>query len=204
MNFKVMPSLAALALAPIAMAQTPATKVGVINIQQAIVQTKDGQKAAQDLQVRFDPKRKEIESKTAAIQQLQDTFRKSSNTASEEQKARMAREIDQKQKSLQRDQEDAQAEFEQEQNKILQELGGRLMQVIDKYSRDNAYTLILDVSSQQSPVLYMASGIDITAEIVKLYDANAPAPAAAKPMAAPAPPAVKPTSVAPKPSAAKP
>jgi len=203
-NFKALSGL--LALAPLALAQAPATKVGVINIQQAIVSTKDGQKAAQELQVRFDPRRKEIESKTAAIQQLQEQFRKSSNTASEEQKARLAREIDQKQKSLQRDQEDAQAEFEQEQNKVLQELGGRLMQVIDKYSRDNAYTLILDVSSQQSPVLYMASGIDITAEVVKIYDANAPAPTApaAKPMGAPAPTTVKPTSVAPKPAATKP
>jgi hypothetical protein len=78
------------------------------------------------------------------------------------------------------------------------------MQVIDKYARDRAYTLILDVSSQQSPVLYMANGIDVTADIVKAYDAAAPAaapaaPAATKPTSTTPPPAAKPT-VTPKPT----
>jgi outer membrane protein len=203
----------ALAAAPALLAQGAATKVGVINIQQAVLATKDGQKAAQDLQTRFGPKRKEIEAKNAEIQSLQDQFRKSQNTASEEQRAKMARDIDQKQKSLQRDVEDAQAEFEQEQQRAFNELGGRVLQVLGKFARDNAYTLVLDVSTQQSPVLYMADGIDITEEVVKLYDANAPAPAAPAPSAAkpttsgvkPAPTMPRPTSIAPvKPAAAPP
>lgn len=201
-----------------AQAPPPVTKVGVINIQQAILSTKDGQRSAQELQVRFDPRRKEIDRKNGEIQAMQEQFRKTQNTASEEQRTKLARDVDQRQKSLQRDMEDAQAEFEQEQGKVLNELGGRLMQVIDKYSRDNAYTLILDVSNPQTPVLYMANGTDITAEIVKLYDANAPAPAATKPAGTPAapmtvaprpttlttPPAVKPSVPAPKPAGAKP
>lgn len=196
MTFKI--SMAALTVAASALLAQNPTKVGVINIQQAIVSTKDGQKAAQDLQARFEPKSKEIEKRAADLQTLQQQYQKSSNTASEDQRNRMAREIDQKQKALQRDNEDARAEIEQEQQKIINELGGRIMQVIDKYARDNAYTLILDVSSPQTPVLYMATGIDVTADIVKLYDANAPA----APPAAPATkPAAMPTS-APKPPAA--
>ena len=198
MNFKTI-TLAAAALIPAALIAQQPTKVGVINIQQAILSTKDGQRAAQELQARFDPRRKEIEKKNSEIQALQDTYRKSANTASEEQRARTAREIDQKQKSLQRDTEDAQAELEQEQQKLFSELGGRIMQVIDKYARDNQYTLILDVSAQQSPVLYMATGTDITAEVVKMYDANAPAPPA--PAAAPAPTMPKPAG--PKPAVPK-
>ena len=42
------------------------SKVGTINIQQAIVSTKDGQKASAELQTRFDPKRKEIEKNNVA------------------------------------------------------------------------------------------------------------------------------------------
>ena len=45
-------------------------KVGTINIQQAIVSTKDGQKAAAELQTRFEPRRKEIEKGQATIQAL--------------------------------------------------------------------------------------------------------------------------------------
>jgi len=167
----------ALASTAAMLAQAPATKVGVINIQQTILSTKDGQKATQNLQAKFDPRRKDIERKQQEIQQMQDSFRKTQNTASEDQRTKLARDIDQKQMALKRDMEDAQGDFEQEQSRAYNEMGGRLLQVIDKYARDNSYTLILDVSSPQTPVLYMANGTDITAEIVKLYDANAPAAA---------------------------
>lgn len=204
MSLKVSMAALAFSAASTLFAQTPPTKVGVINIQQAMLATRDGQKAAQELQVKFEPRRKDIERKNQEIAQLQDQFRKAQNTASEEQKTKLTRDIDQKQKALQRDGEDAEAEFNQERERTLGDLGGRLMQVIDKYARDHAYTLILDISSQQSPVLYMANGIEVTADIVKAYDAAAPAaaPAATKPAGTPsaAPPAATKPTVTPKPT----
>lgn len=202
LNLAAVAALGGLTLA--AQTTPPVTKVGTINIQQAIIATKDGQKAAQDLQAKFDPKRKELEAKQQTIAQLRDQYQKSSNAASEEQKQKLARDIDEQQKRLQRDTEDAQAEFEQEQSKVINEVGGRLMQVIDKFARDNSYTLILDVSSQQTPVLYIANGIDVTQEIVKLYDANAPSTIApAKPAAAPVRPAAPPAAAPKKPAEPK-
>lgn len=205
MSLKVLTAALALTAASTGFAQAPATKVGIINIQQAMLSTKEGQKAAQELQTKFEPRRKEIEKRNAEIAALQDQFRKAQNTASEDQKTRLAREIDQKQKALQREGEDAEAEFDGERQRVLNDLGGRLMQVIDKYARDNGYTLILDVSSQQSPVLYFANGTDVTADIIKAYDTSAPAPGstpAAKPPASMAP---KPTiPAAPKTTPAKP
>ncbi len=55
---------------------------------------------------------------------------------------------------------------------LLQSLGQRMMAVIEKYAKDNNYTLILDVSNPNTPVLYASSGIDITSDIVSLYDKN--------------------------------
>jgi len=171
------------------------TKVGTINIQQAVVQSKDGQTAAKALTERFEPRKKDIEAKAQSINALEDQFRKSQNTASADALRKLTTEIDAKKKSLQRDQEDAEAEYQQEYGKLMNELGGRLMQVIDKYSRDKGYSLILDVGSQQTPVLWIATGVDITADIIALYDANAPStikPAAGAPAAAPAKPATAP------------
>lgn len=192
----------ACALALPALGQQP-TKVGIIHIQQAIISTKDGQKAAADLQQKFDPKRRELEKKQGEIQALQDQLRRGANTLSEEARQKLMREIDARTRSLNRETEDAQDEFDQEQQKILQELGGRLMQVIDKYARDNGFALILDVSSPQTPVLYAANSIDITQAIVELYDKNSPsaqAPATAAPK--PVTPAAKPATP-PKPPGAK-
>jgi outer membrane protein len=201
----VLPALA-LTTALLAHAQTAAsTKVGIIQLQQAILATKDGQKAVNDLRARFEPKRTELEKKQANIASMQDQLRKGSATMSEDAKNKLVRDIDQATKSLNRDTEDAQAEVEQAENKIMQELGGRIMAVVDKYAKDNGYGLILDVSNPQAPVVFAASSIDITREVIDLYDKNAPAattsaPAAAPPAAAKpaAPPAAKPAAPATK------
>ncbi len=112
------------------------------------------------------------------------------------------REIDQKKKAFSRDVDDAQADLDQENQKVLNELGGRIMAVLDKYSNDNGYALILDVSNQQtSPVLFAANGIDVTRDIIALYDKNSPSMTAvpsAKPATAPFRPA---PAAAPKPAA---
>ncbi len=189
-----LPALA-LTTALLAHAQTAAsTKVGIIQLQQAILATKDGQKSVGELRTRFEPKRTELEKKQANIAAMQDQLRKGSATMSEDAKNKLVRDIDQSTKSLNRDTEDAQSEVEQAENKVMQELGGRIMAVVDKYAKDNGFALVIDVSNPQTPVVFAASGIDITREVIDLYDKNAPAaavpaaakPAAAKPAAAPA------------------
>ncbi len=191
--------LLALGVALSAQAQGAPSKVGVINIQGAIVTTKDGQKAASELETKSAPKRKELENKQNEITQLKDQLQKGQNTLSEATKAELYKNIDAKTKLLNRDVEDAQAEFDQDQQKILQQLGQKMMAVIDKYAKDNGYTLILDVSSPQTPVLYASNTIDVTKDIIDLYDKNTtPASAAAPAATRPATPA------APRPGATPP
>ncbi len=189
--------LVALGATVAALGQAPPSKVGVINIQSAIISTKDGQKAASDLAAKYEPRRKQIEARSGEIGSLKERLSKGANTMSEEAKQTLVRDIDQKTRSLQRDTEDAQTEFDQEQNKVLQELGQKIMAVIDKYARDNGFTLILDVGAPQNPVLYASNNIDLTSEIVALYDKNAPS------AAAPAAPAARPAATPPRPATKK-
>src|SRR5689334_4871508 len=184
-----------------------ATKIGIINIQSAIAATKDGQKASAELNSKFNPTRSRLEKKQQEIEGDKARLNTGANAMSADQKEKLMRDIDQKTKALNRDAEDAQAEVDQETGKIMQELGGRMMAVINKYAKDKGYALVLDVSSQQSPVLFAPD--DITEEIVKLYDANSPgltssAPAAAPKPAASAAPSSPSTPAAPRPSSTTP
>lgn len=170
------------------------TKVAVINIQAAIANTKDGKKAAEDLDTRMAPVKKDLERKQGELNALKDQLQKGNLTMSEAAKRELVGNIDVKTKSYNRDLEDAQAEAQQQQDKVLGELGQKMMAVIDKYSRDNAMALVLDVSNPQTPVLFASNTIDITQAIIEMYDKNAPAAAGAAAPAAPAPaPAKKPT-----------
>jgi outer membrane protein len=196
----VLPALG-LGLALLAPAQSPG-KVGVINIQGAIISTKDGQKAAGEIQSRFNPKKAELDRRQGELGQLQDQLNKGRNTLSEEAQQKLVREIDQKTKSLNRDTEDARAELDQEQQKLMGELFSRIQVVLDKYAKDNGYSLILDISSPQTPVMYASNTIDITREIIDLYDKNAPSATSAAPAPAAArPPAPRPAVPAAKPAA---
>ena len=172
-------------------------KVGTINIQQAIVSTKDGQKAAAELQNRFEPRRKEIEKSNSGVQALQAQYQKLGTVGSDEAKRKLQSEIELRSKSLQRESEDSQAEFDAEQQKVLNELGGRIMQVINKFATDNGFSMILDISSAQTPVIWASNTLDITNDVIKLYDANAPSTMSAPPATKTAAPAAAPKTAAP-------
>jgi outer membrane protein len=195
-----------------ALAQTAATaptKIGIIHIQDAILGTKDGQRAASELQTRFNPKKAELDKKQADLAALQDQYRKGAATMSDDAKQKMMRDIDAGTKSLNRETEDAQAELDQAQNKVMQELGTKVMAVVSKYATENGFSVILDVSNPQTPVLWASNTVDITNEIVQLYDkANPPgaaAPAATRSAAPPvAPTGARPTGATGAPAATRP
>ena len=181
----IYPALAmGLTLAAHAQTSAPPTKVGIIQIQSAIFSTKEGQKALGELQGKYTPRKSDLDKKQQELQRLQEQLQKGSATLSDEAKNKLVHEIDQSRTRLNRDTQDAQEEFDQEQGKIMQTLGQKIMAVLDKYARDNGYTLILDVSSPQTPVMYAATGIDVTKEIIELYD-KAPASATGAPAAHP-------------------
>lgn len=161
-------------------------KIGVVQVQSAIVGTKEGQKAASDLESKMAPKRKELEGKQAELRKLQESLQKGGSVMNEQARAQLAREIDDKNKDYKRALEDAQSEFQGEQDRILNDLGAKLMAVINKYAKDNGYSLVIDVSNPQTPVMYASDTIDITKDVIDLYDKNsgvAPTAPPAKPAA---------------------
>lgn len=176
-----------LGLALAASAQTNG-KVGIINMQAAIAGTKDGQKAAAELQQRFGPKKTDLDKRDAEIAQLQQQLQKATT---DDDRARLTRDIDQKTKSLNRDREDARADLDQAEQKFVNEIGGRMVAITEKYAQDHGYTWIVDVSTQQTPVVYFSDSIDITKEIIGVYDSSS---GSAAPAAKPAVPGPKPAT----------
>ena len=176
-----------------------AQKIAVMDMQSALVNTKDGQKAVTDLRAKFGPKDAELQKRGQELQAKQDQYRKTQNTLSEAAKATLEREMEGIQRGLQRDADDAKQDMEADQQRVLQELGAKMIQVINKYAADNQFTAVFDVSGQPNNILFAATAADITAAVVALYDKAAPAtppsaPTAARP-AAPAP--ARPASAAP-------
>lgn len=157
-------------LAVSSFAQTP-VKIGVINFQGALMGTKDGQKAAAQLEQQFAPRQKDFQTRKSEIDQLEDQLNKGGTLMSEDKRNQTVRDIDEKKRRLQRDAQDAETELQGAQQKVLGELYQRMTAVLTKYAKDNGYSLILDDGNQQtSPIVFASSAIDVTQDIVALYD----------------------------------
>ena len=187
--------LAALTGPLVVRAQTApaASKIGVINIQAAIGNTAEGKKVLADLQTKYSPRQKDLQRLNQEIQAIQDQLSKGQATLSDEEQARLNRDMEEKQKQMKRDAEDAQADFNHDRDEAINKIGQKMVRVIDDYAQKNGFSLVLD--DAQIPVYFAAKDIEITGEIIKLYDAANPvadAGATAKPATHSAAPAPKP------------
>ncbi len=174
-----------LALGLTAQAQTQ--KIGVINMQDALVATKDGQKAVADLRAKYSPKDQELQKRQQELTAKQEQYRKTSNTISETAKAALERDIDAMQRTMQRDVDDIKADMDGDQQRMVNELGQRMMQVISKYAQDNQFTAVFDVSGQPNNILYASNTADITQAVIALYDKSAAVTPSAPPATTSAP-----------------
>jgi outer membrane protein len=202
-------ALAVLCLAPVrgihaqgaASGAAAPTKIAVINIRNAIVATAEGKQAQAQLQSQFAPKQNELQGLQKQIEDLQRKMTDGARTLSDDEKAKMQREGELFSRRLQRGNDDLNEELNAAQGEIVDTIGRKMLEVLDRYARENGYTLVLDTSAQGSPVVYGSSQSDITQDIVRLFDqaypvkggaAAAPAsPTTPKPAAPP--PAKKPT-----------
>ena len=161
------------------------TKVAIISIQDAITRTQEGQRRIKELQDRNQPKSQELEALGNEVNELRNQLNKGQNTMSEDARRDLMRRIQQKERDQQRAVEDARGQFNQEQQQIFNDVGGKIMAVIDKHAKENGYSIVLDISAPQSPVLYAVNEVNITNDVIAAYDADgAAAPsgeAAAKP-----------------------
>lgn len=165
-------------------------KIAVINIQDAIALTAEGKKASAELQKKYQPRQDDLQRQAQEIQSLQDQLTRGNNTLSEEEKARLGREIETKNTLAKRTQEDYQAESQADSQEAIRRIGQKMVRVIGDYAQQNSLTLVVD--SAQIPIYYAAKGTDITEEIVKRYDAANPV--SASDTAAPSTPNTRPAS----------
>ncbi len=152
-------------------------KIGVINIQLAMNSTQEGRKVSEELRARFDPRQNELEQLRQEIQDLERQLETQSRTLSTEARNQLARQIERKRKQGQRLQEDLQEEIQQAQSDYYSSMGQKLQRVINDYAQQNGLSVVLNLVPG-GPAVYVAPGVDITNEVIRLYDQTYPVQAA--------------------------
>jgi outer membrane protein len=165
---------------PLPTAVVVPTKIGIINIQNVIVGTDDGQKELQALEKKFEPMKVELRALSDEIEALKKQLDTQGAKLNDEARAALVKQIDSKQKSFGRVEEDAQSDFGTQQNEIIQKILQKLIPVIDKYAKDNGLIFIMDGSKPwpEWPLVWASPSVDISKAVVDIYNANLGPPAA--------------------------
>jgi outer membrane protein len=187
-------ALAALLVIPAAWAQAgsagtsaPASdKVAIISLQQAILGTAEGKQASQQLRTEFAPRQAALTNLGKQIQDLQQHLQAGATTLSDDEKNKLTRQISDLERRGQRDQQALSDDSNEAEQDAVNTIGQKMLKVVETYARQNGFGVVIDDSAQNSPIIYRADQVDITEQIVKLYDQTypvKPAPAAARPAA---------------------
>jgi outer membrane protein len=183
-------SAAAQTLPAPAAAPAPAgpAKIAVIAFQVAVAQTNEGQRNFTDLQKKYEPKETHLKSLNDEIEGLKKQLQTQGDKLSDAERASKAKAIDDKEKQLQRSLEDTRNDFQQEMQALYNGLASKVYDVLSSYTQQQGFTLVLDVSQQQNPVLYAAESSNITKTIIDAYNVKSgvPAPSAQPASAKPA------------------
>lgn len=166
---------------PAAAAPVPIAKVAVIAFQAAVTQTNEFQRDAQELQKKYDPRRVEIKTLSDEIDTLTKQLQADDAKLTDPERASRARAIDERKKKLDRDTQDAQTDFQTDMQQIINDVAGRVGELMSDYAEKHGYTLVLDAGDQQTQtVLYAVPAMDITKEIIDAYNTKSGIPAPAQ------------------------
>jgi outer membrane protein len=168
-------------------AAAPANKVAVVDIRAAVQNTAEGKLAAAELQSQFSPKQTEIENLQKSVEELQNRLNATARTVSDEERVRMQRQGERMAHQLQRKQQEYEEEVNAAQQDVFERMGRKMVDVISRYARENGYGVILDASTACG--VYCSNQLDVTQDIIRLYDQANPVKAGAATTPTPARPA---------------
>lgn len=169
MYFMLRHALVLVAFAATLPAQTavPAqTKVAVINSQAAVAETAEIKKAQAELEAQFKPRQAELEKLTKEVAGLQQQLQTGQGKLTPQAMQDIQITGQRKERERQRIQEDLQTDVDRARNEILQRVGGRMQQVVQKLAEARGIDLVVDVAN----TVYFKPALDVTKEATAEYD----------------------------------
>ena len=174
-------------------------RVGTINIEQAIFASNEGQRDFAALNKKLEPKQTQLKGLNDEVESLKKQLSTQGDKLSEDARANLVKQVEQKQKTLERSVQDARDDAQAQQNEIAQRILQKMAPIIVKYAGDKGFGVIMDTSNPwpQGPVLWAGPSVDITKAIVDEYNVQSGVPAPPKPAPASAKPSTGGTRSAP-------
>lgn len=148
---------------PSAMAQT---KIGVVSLQKAILDTAEIKKAANDMQVKYKKRQDDLDKAQRELNDIQTQLQSAQGKLSAAGEADLQARGERKQREVKRLDEDLRADVERDRTDTLGRAQTRMVDVVKKVSDEKGLDLVVEASATIS----FKPALDITADAVKAYD----------------------------------
>jgi len=177
-----------------------ASKIAILNTQGALFGTAEGKQKLAEIQSQFSAKQADLENMRKNLEDLQNRLTNGARTLSDEERSRLERQGQHLQGQLQRKEQEYEADIKEAQQDAIENLSRKIGPVVTRYAQENGYQIVIDA---QVCSIYCSPQLDVTQDIIRLYDLANPvkgaAPAPGRPAPTPAKPAGQSTPAPAKP-----
>jgi outer membrane protein len=142
------------------------SKVAIINMQKAVLDTAEIKKASAALEAKYKPRQAEMEKIRKELEDIQQKLQTLAGKLTQQAEAELTLLGQRKQRDLQRLGEDLQTEVDAERNDILSKSGQRMQEVVKKIAEEKGLDVVIDVTN----TVYFKPALEITAEATAAYD----------------------------------
>ncbi len=153
---------------PSAMAQS---KVGIVSLQKAILDTAEIKKANNDMQAKYKKRQDDLDKASKELNDIQTQLQASQGKLSAAGEADLTARGARKEREVKRLDEDLRADVERDRTEILTRAQTRMIEIVKKVSDDKGLDFIVEASA----VLTFKPALDVTNDVVAAYDKAYPA-----------------------------
>jgi len=165
--------------APVVLPFPEGAKIAFVVLQRVVAESTDGKQASAKVQALQQRKVGELNERQKATQGLQEKLDKSGAVMSEAARVDLTKQVERATVDMQRATQDAQAEVQELQQQLQEEFQRRISPIIEAVGKERGLYYIFN--GPDSGMVWADAALDITADVVKKFDASmkAAAPAAA-------------------------
>ena len=149
-------------------------KIAYVDLQRIAQGSAEGKAAAAKLEELKKQKTGELTEKNKALEGLRTKLQQGGTVLSDSARAQLEKDIDKQTREIQFLQQSAQAEFEQLEGELNQEFQRKLNPILDQVSKEKGLHMLFSI--RDNGAVWADTGLDLSDEIVKRFDAAAKTP----------------------------
>jgi outer membrane protein len=150
-------------------AEEPA-RVGYVDLRKVLVESKSGKSSKAELDKIIKQKQDQLKKEEQKLKDMQQAYEKDQLLMTEPQKKAKQKEFQEKAQAFQVHQGEAQQELRKRDAEFAQKAIGEISKIVAELAKEKKLMLVFERTAQP---LYAEPGPDLTAEVLKRYDAKA-------------------------------